>query len=191
MSNYSRDSQNANSAIIVTIFPRDFGNNLLDGINFQRKLEERAYELGSGNIPVQLLGDFINNRKSVNFGSIEPVFKGNYKFADLNKLLPDDIKLSLKEAFPYFGKKIKGFDNNDTILAGIENYDKILLDKNKGYKKNAKSALTDLSETFKNIIKSNFAFFRVNHFVKCNFFFCYLFACLFSFNVSNKLFSKE
>ena len=43
-----------------------------------------------------------------------------YEFSDLNLLLPNEISDSLKEAFPNFGRKIKGFDNKDTILAGIE-----------------------------------------------------------------------
>ena len=120
MSNHSRNSKNANSAIIVTVFPRDFGSRPLDGVNFQKKLEEDAYKLGCGKIPVQLLGDFLSNRESTNFGIIYPQFKGEYRFTDLNKLLSNEISESLKEAFPYFGKKIKGFDNNDTILAGIE-----------------------------------------------------------------------
>ena len=120
MSNHNRDSKNANSAIIVTVFPRDFGNSPLDGIEFQRCLEEKAYKLGNGNIPIQLLGDYLKNRNSTSFGTTQPIFKGNYQFADLNKLLPNDINKSLKESFTYFGKKIKGFDNDDTILAGIE-----------------------------------------------------------------------
>lgn len=120
MSNYKRDSKNANSAIIVTVFPRDFGNNPLDGMKFQRGLEEKAYQLGNGNIPIQLLGDFMNNRNSSSFKTVEPIFKGKYKFANLNELLPNEITNALKEAFPYFGKKIVGFDQEDTILAGIE-----------------------------------------------------------------------
>lgn len=120
MSNHNRDSENANSAIIVTVFPRDFGNNPLDGIKFQRLLEEKAYKLGKGNIPVQLLRDFIDNKISTTFKNVKPIFKGDYKFSNLNELLPNEINLALKEAFPYFGKKIKGFDNDDTILAGIE-----------------------------------------------------------------------
>ena len=120
MSYHKRDSKNANSAIIVTIFPRDFGEHPLDGIEYQRNLEEKAYQLGSGNIPVQLLKDFINNKNSTSFGKVEPIFKGNYKFSNLNELLPNEISNSLKESFPYFGKKIKGFDDGDTILAGIE-----------------------------------------------------------------------
>lgn len=120
MSYYNRDSKNANSAIIVTVFPRDFGEKPLDGVEYQRRLEEKAYELGNGSIPIQLLKDFMNYKTSTSFGKVEPIMKGNYQFSNLNDLLPDEICDSLKEAFPYFGKKIHGFDDEDTILAGIE-----------------------------------------------------------------------
>lgn len=120
MSNHKRDSNNANSAIVVTVSPKDFGNNPLDGMNFQRELEEKAYKIGNGNIPVQLLKDFKENRKSSSFGQISPIFKGSYQFADLNQILPDFICSSLKEAFPYFETKIKGFDIRDAILSAVE-----------------------------------------------------------------------
>ena len=58
MSNYKRDTNNANSAIVVTVSPKDFGASPLDGINFQRDLEKRAYLLGKGKIPFQLFKDF-------------------------------------------------------------------------------------------------------------------------------------
>ena len=48
------------------------------------------------------------------------MFKGNYQFANLNKLFSNDINKSLHEAFPYFDKKIKGFNNYDAVLSGIE-----------------------------------------------------------------------
>ena len=120
MSNHARNSENANSAIVVTVLPKDFGNNPLDGIEYQRDLEKKAYESGNGLIPVQLLKDFNENKISKNFGKINPIFKGNYTFSNLNDILPKDIVLSLKESFPYFGKKIKHFDDDDTILAAIE-----------------------------------------------------------------------
>ena len=120
MSNHDRASGIANSAIIVTVGPKDFGFNPLDGVKFQRDLEHKAYEIGASKIPVQLLKDFNNNQKSSAFGNVKPIFKGDYTFADLNLLLPNYISNSLKEAFPNFGRKIKGFDNPDTVLAGIE-----------------------------------------------------------------------
>ena len=120
MSNHERDSENANSAIVVTVGPSDFGDNPMNGIKFQEKLENKAYELGRGQIPVQLLKDYKKNRISSSFGSVNPIFKGNYNFADLNLIFPDYVNEALKESMDYFDKKIHGFGNDDSILAGVE-----------------------------------------------------------------------
>lgn len=120
MSNHSRDTNNANSAVIVTVTPNDFGDSPLDGIEYQRKLEETAYKIGKGNIPIQLFKDFLNNKKSTTFGEVEPVFKGNYTFANLNDIFPEYISESLKESILEFDKKIKGYAREDAILAAIE-----------------------------------------------------------------------
>ena len=120
MSNYARESDNANSAIIVTVTPRDFGASPLDGIEYQRKLESLAYINGNGKIPVQLYEDFKNNRISNKAGKVEVITKGGYTFSNLNDILPDYISESLKEAIPEFGKKIKGFDRADSIILGVE-----------------------------------------------------------------------
>ena len=120
MSNHKRDEENANSAIIVTISPEDFSHNPLDGIAFQRKLEKLTYNEGGGSIPTQLFKDFLNNKKSDKFGSINPVFKGNYTFANLNNIFPEYISSPLKEAIIHFDKKITGFAKDDAILSAIE-----------------------------------------------------------------------
>ena len=120
MSNFERDTENANSAVVVTVDKKDFGPNPLDGIEYQRKIEALAYRKGSGKIPVQLLSDYKKNKTSDHFGSINPVFKGKYSFANLNEILPYYINDSIKEAMDDFDKKIKGFANPDTILAGVE-----------------------------------------------------------------------
>ena len=119
MSNHARDTKCANSAIVVTVTPDDFGNNPLDGIEFQRKLEEKAYNLGKGLIPVQLFKDYKENKVSTTFG-FEPCFKGDYTFADINKIFPEYINESLKEAIDYYDTKIKGFNRDDAILAAVE-----------------------------------------------------------------------
>lgn len=71
MSYSGRNGKNANSAIIVTVTPEDFGaEHPLAGIEFQRRLEERAYALGGGKIPVQRYGDF---RRCILSGSADDI----------------------------------------------------------------------------------------------------------------------
>lgn len=120
MSNHKRDSENANSAIVVTVDQNDFGNNPLDGIKYQKEIEKKAFNIANGKIPVQLYKDFKNNEISTHFININPVFKGEYSFANINKILPEYICSKLKEGIDNFGKKIKGFDDDDVIIAGVE-----------------------------------------------------------------------
>lgn len=120
MSNYDRDSLNANSAIVVTVSPKDYGYGVLDGINFQRQLEEKTYNACNGKIPVQLFRDYKDKKISTSFKNVNPIFKGEYDFYDLNKIFPEYINESLKEGIDYFGKKIKGFNRDDAIIAAIE-----------------------------------------------------------------------
>ena len=120
MSYNKRDSENANSAVVVTVNKEDLGNNPLDGIEFQRKLEALAYRKGNGKIPVQLWKDYRDNKESKEFGNINPVFKGDYRFGNLNEIFPYYINESLKEAMEVFDKKISGFASDDTILAAVE-----------------------------------------------------------------------
>lgn len=54
MSLYARDSGRANSAIVMTVGPEEFGSDHpLAGMEFQRRLETRAWQLGQGRIPVE------------------------------------------------------------------------------------------------------------------------------------------
>ena len=119
MSNYKRDTTNANSALIVTINPKDFGTHPLAGVEFQRRLEELAYKKGKGNIPLQLYEDYKLNQKTIKLGKIIPVTKGNYTYANLNEIFPKYINDSLTEAIEYFGTKIKGYNRGDAILLGV------------------------------------------------------------------------
>lgn len=120
MSNHARDTKNANSALVVTITPEDFGTNPLDGVRFQRTLEEKAYSEGQGNIPLQLYKDYKNNIKTTSLGDVEVITKGNYSYGNLNNIFPDYINESLKEAIEEFDKKIKGYSREDALLLGVE-----------------------------------------------------------------------
>lgn len=120
MSNYERESENANSAIVVTIKEEDYGHHPLDGIVYQRKLEQFMYKIGNGKIPVQRLEDFMNNQTTTKIGCVKPIVKGNFVFANLRNALPDYITESFIETFPNFDQKIKGFGDKDTLLMGLE-----------------------------------------------------------------------
>ncbi|MCI9138938.1 FAD-dependent oxidoreductase [bacterium 1XD42-8] len=124
MSYHNRRGKNANSAVIVAINPEDFpkgqGPKPLEGVLFQQKLEEKAYEEGGGVVPVQTFGDFLENRKSKGFGNFQTEMKGTYAFGNLRNIFPEGINEGIKEGMIAFGKKIKGFDNPNVILSGVE-----------------------------------------------------------------------
>ncbi|MEA5625033.1 NAD(P)/FAD-dependent oxidoreductase [Nostoc sp. UHCC 0251] len=122
MSQYSRNERNANSAIVVGITPEDYPGNALAGIDFQRRLEERAFELGGGTYeaPGQLLGDFLNNRPSTAFGTVKPSYTPGVHLGDLSQSLPDYAIAAIREALPAFDKQIKGFAMDDAVLTGVE-----------------------------------------------------------------------
>ena len=91
MSQYSRNERNANSAIVVGITPDDYPGHPLAGIEFQRRLEERAFELGGSNYdaPGQLVGDFIADRLSKELGAVRPSYAPGVHLSDLSSSLPD------------------------------------------------------------------------------------------------------
>lgn len=123
MSNFDRAGRNANAAVLVGVSPEDFpGEDVLSGVEFQRKLEGAAYSLGgkTWRAPCQLVGDYILGRESKSAGKVEPSFSNGYKFADLNEILPQYVAQALKEGITAFGKKINGFDDYDAVLTGCE-----------------------------------------------------------------------
>ncbi len=123
MSYYKRDGKNSNTALLVGVSPQDFGSDApLAGINFQRKWERLAYETAGSNYyaPVQLVGDFLNDRMSTGFGKVKPTYKPGTVFVKLNSFLPDYVVQTMKEAIIHFDKKLKGFAMEDAILTGVE-----------------------------------------------------------------------
>jgi len=123
MSEYAQDGENSNSALLVNVSGRDFeSNHPLAGIEFQRKWEKKAFELGGNNFyaPVQLVGDFLNNIKYTKIKSVKPTYKPGVTFTSLDDCLPDFVAESLREALPKLDNKINGFANPGAILTAIE-----------------------------------------------------------------------
>lgn len=150
MSYSGRDGSNANSAIIVSVMPADFPSaHPLAGIAFQRQLEENAYKLADGKIPVQRYGDF---KARVEAGSengskedvdksgtiisaesdskaemdletnacIMPQCKGLYEWADLTAILPRECNEAFVEGMESIGRQLAGFNAPEVIMSGVE-----------------------------------------------------------------------
>ncbi|KXZ40337.1 hypothetical protein SAMN05661008_00109 [Alkalithermobacter thermoalcaliphilus JW-YL-7 = DSM 7308] len=123
MSEHKRDKENANSALLVNIVPEDFGSDHpLAGVYFQEKYEKLAFKLGGSNYyaPVQLVGDFLKERKSNDLGKVYPSYTPGFKLTNLRECLPDFVVDTMKEAILNLDKKLNGFALYDAILTGVE-----------------------------------------------------------------------
>ncbi len=130
MSYSKRNGNNANSAIVVTVGKEDFGSDdVLAGVEFQRKLEKKAFETGNGFIPVEHYGNFkAEVRGEVNLSdsdidtlfSFSPETKGKYTFAKVSEILPSSINKAIIEGMEHFDKIIPGFADDYTLVCGVE-----------------------------------------------------------------------
>jgi uncharacterized FAD-dependent dehydrogenase len=122
MSQYSRNERNANAGIVVGITPADYPGDAMAGIEFQRTIESKAFELGGGTYeaPGQLVGDFLVGKASTAFGSVIPSYKPGVHLTDLASSLPDYAIQAMREALPAFERQIKGFSMHDAVLTGVE-----------------------------------------------------------------------
>ena len=120
MSNSRRDGANANSALLVGINPEDFeGDDVFAGCELQAKIEQKAYEIAGGAVPITTVGNFVFGYTQ-QLGSVKPTIKPNYIFADLCDIYPSFITDSLKDGIIEMEKKIHGFACHDAILTAPE-----------------------------------------------------------------------
>ena len=113
---------NANSAVIVTVTPQDYGtDHPLSGVEFQRELERRAWEEGSGCVlPSRDLRIVCANKKTVELGCIKPNIKGHYRLGNVRNIFPEELSLSIQEGIGAMDHKIRGFADKDVLLSGVE-----------------------------------------------------------------------
>ncbi len=128
MSNYNRDGENANSAVLVNVTPDDFGSDdVLAGVEFQHKYERLSFELGGRNYnaPAEKVKDFLNDKdNSIKTkyltNKVNPTYRPGITYTSLTKCLPDFVSESLKIALPKFNRKIAGFADDENLLIGVE-----------------------------------------------------------------------
>ncbi len=125
MSEFSRDRENANSALVVSLGPNDFGSrHPLAGVEYQRKWEKLAFIAGGSDLsaPIQKVTDFIEGKetRALNGLKICPSYTGSVKPTNLQNCLPDYVIKGMKEGLLFFNNKIKGYISNDALMTGVE-----------------------------------------------------------------------
>lgn len=130
MSYSGRDGDNSNSAMIVTVMPQDYRDDSpLAGIAFQRELEEKAYRIGGGAVPVERYGDYrcaVTGQPSevsvimTEYPDFTPAVKGECHMAPVHDILPKELNEALVEGIDSIGHKMPGFADSGAYLSGIE-----------------------------------------------------------------------
>ena len=124
MSNYRRNGRNANAAIAVSVLKGDYGNDPMKAIAYQRAIETAAYTGAGGGYraPMQTLGNFLKGKKGGISKTVTPTFReGNFLTeASLADILPAHVTEFLKKGFPQFERSIRGYNNPDAVLTGVE-----------------------------------------------------------------------
>ena len=123
MSNRKRDGINSNSALLVSVNPSDLGSeHPLAGIEFQRRIEQKAYEFGGNNYlaPAQLVGDFMRKIPSVRGAGTRPTYMPGVAWGSIDDVLPGFVCDSMRAALGVFDRKIHGFAGAEAVLTAPE-----------------------------------------------------------------------
>lgn len=119
MSRYRRQGALSNSALVVTVDERDYGNNhTLAGMHLQQACERAAFRAGGQDYraPAQNVQAFLQGSHGVLRSSLRP----GVREAQLKAVLPDVVSKHLQQALPMFDRKLPGFASSEGTLVGVE-----------------------------------------------------------------------
>ena len=119
MSEYKRDKENANSAIICQIKKGEFSSGVIETLDYFSYLERNAFNKGGCDYvaPCQNVEDFIKNKKSQTIYSVKPTYQIGTKATDLTGILPDVVTDSIRKALVKMGNKISCFSKSGVLTA--------------------------------------------------------------------------
>ena len=122
MSYHARDGRNANAAVVVSVDGRDFDNDPVKAVAFQRQLEQAAYRAGGGGYlaPAETVGSFLAGRGKLELGAVQPTYPRGVTPCDLGSLLPGELAADLRDGITAFGRKLRAYQAPDAVLTGLE-----------------------------------------------------------------------
>ena len=120
MSEYARDGENANAALVVSVDASDFGSGVLDGVAFQRRLEHQAFVLGGKDYraPAQSVKSYLEAAApDLSQAATAPSFSCGVREADLHSLFPQPINRMLEQGLRRFNRRLPGFADADAVTS--------------------------------------------------------------------------
>ena len=123
MSNFAREGENANAALLVTLEPKDFPDrSVLGGMRWQEEIESAAFRAGGSNYhaPAQRVGDFLAGRPTTQWGRVKPTYRPGVTPCELHEVLPRALTSVLEGAIPALGKLLQGYDDPDAVMTAPE-----------------------------------------------------------------------
>ena len=124
MSNSKRNSEFANSGIVVSVELRDLAkyseHGVKAGLVFQQEIEKAAFVAGEAGryAPAQRMTDFVENKLSAKLNNCS--YNPGIKSAIMSEILPEHISGRLQKAFVLFGEKMKGYYTSEANILGVE-----------------------------------------------------------------------
>ncbi len=122
MSEFSRDAENSNAAVVVSVSPDDFGKNALDGVDFARNIERNAFVLGGRNYraPAVSVGNFLDKKVGITDISVNPSYAIGVEKVDFDKLFPPFVTDMMRKGLMKFGNKMQCFKDKNALLTAPE-----------------------------------------------------------------------
>ena len=122
MSFHARDGQNANAAVVVSVDGKDFGQNPLKAVQFQRELEQAAFRAGGGSYraPAETVGSFLEGRGALELKRVQPTYPRGVTACNLGALLPQELASALRAGITAFGRRLPAYQARDAVLTGLE-----------------------------------------------------------------------
>lgn len=122
MSEFARDGENANAAVVVSVSPEDYGTGALDGVCFARFLEQKAYSVAGGtyHAPACTVSSLLEGKGSLKGADIRPTYARGVEEASFYEIFPDFVTEMLCCGLKNFSGKMRCFGNGNAVLTAPE-----------------------------------------------------------------------
>ncbi len=122
MSEYARNGENSNSALVVSVSCDDYGRGALDGMYFQQSIEREAFKAAGCTYaaPASSVGAFMEKRGGLKDISVTPSYACGVVECDLDSIFPSYVTDMMRTGLQVFSHRMKCFGDPGAVLTAPE-----------------------------------------------------------------------